>query len=180
MARNRSVESKKRVKVLVLHEVDRLTKQAQHSLRRTMEKYSSACRLVMLCGSVSKVLEPVRSRCLCVRVPAPTTPEIMDVLMHVSQEEQLDLPHALAARVVVASGRDLRKALLCLECCRVAQFPFTEDQQPRLADWELYIKARRLAVALVVGCHDFDNSRCASSWLPRLLCCRSACRLCLT
>ena len=142
MARNRSVESKKRIKVLVLHEVDRLSKQAQHSLRRTMEKYSSVCRLVMLCSTVSKVLEPVRSRCLCVRVPAPTETKLMDVLMHVSSEEALNLPAPLAAKVVAASARDLRKALLCLECCRVQQFPFTETQQPRLADWELYIMVR--------------------------------------
>lgn len=142
MARNRSVESKKKVKVLVLHEVDSLSKQAQHSLRRTMEKYSGVCRLVMLCSTVSKVLEPVRSRCMCVRVAAPAPEQIMDALMQVSREESLDLPPPLAARVVAASGRDLRKALLCLECCRVEQFPFTEAQQPRLADWELYIAVR--------------------------------------
>jgi replication factor C subunit 3/5 len=145
MARNRSVESKKKIKVLVLHEVDSLSKQAQHSLRRTMEKYSSVCRLVMLCTTVSKVLEPVRSRCLCVRVGAPPDSKIMDILMLVSKEESLNLPVALAARIVAASGRDMRKALLCLECCRVAQFPFTESQRPQLADWELYVAVRSWA-----------------------------------
>lgn len=61
MARNRSVEAKKKVKLLVLHEVDALSKQAQHSLRRTMEKYSSVCRLVMICSTVSKVRERARA-----------------------------------------------------------------------------------------------------------------------
>jgi DNA polymerase III delta prime subunit len=58
----------------------RLSREAQQSLRRTMEKYSSACRLVMCCSNVSKVMDPVRSRCLCVRVPGPRQEDMMDML----------------------------------------------------------------------------------------------------
>jgi replication factor C subunit 3/5 len=63
-------------KVVILNEVDRLSLGAQHALRRTMEKYTSSCRLILVCESLSRVIAPLRSRCLAVRVPAPTKEEV--------------------------------------------------------------------------------------------------------
>jgi len=63
-------------KTVVLMEVDRLSRQAQAALRRTMEKYASTCRLILVCNSQSKVIEPVRSRCLGIRVSSPTEDEV--------------------------------------------------------------------------------------------------------
>ena len=63
-------------KVVVLVEVDKLSRQAQAALRRTMEKYSASCRLILCCNNQSKVIDPVRSRCLGIRVPAPTHDDV--------------------------------------------------------------------------------------------------------
>lgn len=143
MARSRplDVAGNKGFKVLVLNEVDSLSREAQQSLRRTMEKYSAACRLVMCCSNVSRVMDPVRSRCMCIRVAAPAEEQVVGVLQGVAAKEGLALPHALAARIAGVAGRNLRKALLQLEVCRVAALPgpLGDDQAVQPADWELYI-----------------------------------------
>jgi replication factor C subunit 3/5 len=63
-------------KTVVLMDCDQLSRQAQAALRRTMEKYATSCRLILCCNSQSKVIEPVRSRCLGIRVAAPTETEV--------------------------------------------------------------------------------------------------------
>lgn len=62
--------------VIVIVEADKLTRDAQHALRRTMEKYISSCRLILCCNSTSRVIPAVRSRCLAIRVAAPTIDEV--------------------------------------------------------------------------------------------------------
>ena len=95
--------------MLLLSEVDRLSKEAQAALRRTMEKYTATCRLILVASSASKVIEPVRSRCLGVRCPAPSQPDIMGVLTRTAQKEGFALPTPLAAKIAAQSGRNLRR-----------------------------------------------------------------------
>ncbi|KAL3379063.1 hypothetical protein AABB24_000002 [Solanum stoloniferum] len=141
MAKNRPIDTKgkKGFKVLVLNEVDKLSREAQHSLRRTMEKYSASCRLILCSNSSSKVTEAVRSRCLNVRINAPMEEEIVSVLEFIAKKEGLQFPQGFAARIVEKSNRNLRRAVLTFESCRVQQYPFTNNQTIPPMDWEQYV-----------------------------------------
>ncbi|CAN1263859.1 Replication factor C subunit 3 [Linum perenne] len=141
MARNRPIDTngKKSYKVIVLNEVDKLSREAQHSLRRTMEKYSSSCRLILCCNSSSKVTEAIRSRCLNVRINAPAEEQIVRVLDFIGKKEGLEIPSGFAVRIAEKSSRSLRRAILSFETCRVQQYPFTSNQAIPPMDWEEYV-----------------------------------------
>mmetsp|Transcript_18536 Transcript_18536/g.26087 ORF Transcript_18536/g.26087 Transcript_18536/m.26087 type:complete len:375 (+) Transcript_18536:128-1252(+) len=137
-----SNSAKAEYKIVVLQEVDRLTRQAQAALRRTMELYTGGCRLVLCCNNQSKVIEPVRSRCLGIRVAAPSIDDICCTLKYVSRKENLTLPDELAINIARESSRNMRRAILMLETCKVAaggDMTLKANATVQKTDWELYI-----------------------------------------
>lgn len=104
-------------KTVIISNADRLTKDAQHALRRTMEENISSCRLILCAESSSRIIAPIKSRCLLIRIAAPKHEEIAEILMNVGSKEKCDafLTKELAQQVAKDSGRNLRRALLMLE-----------------------------------------------------------------
>ena len=130
-------------KIVVLVEVDKLTRQAQAALRRTMEKYTSSCRLILCCNNQSKVMEAVRSRCLSIRIAAPTIDDICRTLKYVSDKEKVTLQDELCISIARESSRNLRRAILMLETSRVNAgskiLKHDQGQGLQKTDWEIYI-----------------------------------------
>ena len=108
-----------------------------------IDRYSSQCRIILICNSASKIIEPVRSRCLGIRVPSPSHEEISNVLISVGKKEQCICPPELAKRIALHSDRNLRRALLMLEAAKVQNPAGPSGLSPtlvvQLPDWELYI-----------------------------------------
>lgn len=110
---------------MVIHEADLLTRDAQAGLRRTMEKYMGNLRIIMCCNTTSKIIGPIQSRCLLVRVGAPTHSEMVKVMHKVVKKEHCGpLPENFAFRLAEESGRNLRRALLMLETAKVQSYVY--------------------------------------------------------
>lgn len=65
----------KKFLAVIINEADSLSRDAQAALRRTMEKYMSNMRIILCANSTSRLIAPIKSRCLLVRVAAPNPDE---------------------------------------------------------------------------------------------------------
>jgi replication factor C subunit 3/5 len=68
--------------VVIINEADSLSRDAQAALRRTMEKYMSNMRIILCANSTSRLIAPIKSRCLLMRVAAPTSDEVCIALLN--------------------------------------------------------------------------------------------------
>ena len=104
-----------------------------------MEKSTLGCRIILCSTSSTKIIEPLRSRCLVMRVPAPTNDQIVSILSTIAKNQGISLPIPLAHQIAKSSNRNLRKAILAFESTKVAKYPFVLGQKVQRADWEVYI-----------------------------------------
>ncbi len=102
-------------KIIFLDEADALTADAQAALRRTMEMYSKICRFILSCNYVSRIIEPIQSRCAVFKF-RPIPPEAMKKrLLEICEKEGIKITEdGLEALIYVANG-DFRKAINALQ-----------------------------------------------------------------
>ncbi|KAF8377918.1 hypothetical protein HHK36_031306 [Tetracentron sinense] len=122
-------------KVIVLYEVDKVAENVQHLIKWIMDCYTDACKLILSCEDDVNILESVKSRCKVIKVDAPITHEIMEVLIQIARKENFELSMSFAAKIATKSKQNLRKAIMALEACKAHNYPFV-DEQPIPLGWE--------------------------------------------
>lgn len=106
-------------RTVFINNVDNLSYYAQTSLRRTMEQCSSVCRFVMWSRSLSCVIDPLRSRCFCLRVPLPPKPELKIYLKSVTEKEKIDVTDESLDLIIDESHGNIKKSLWKLELLKL-------------------------------------------------------------
>jgi replication factor C subunit 3/5 len=104
-------EKNRNFKAVQINHLDNLSYYAQTSLRRTMEIYSRSCRFIMWCYSLSKVIEPLRSRCLCIHVPTQSHDDLIKWTFNIANLENIQLQPYTLYRILETSNGNLKKIL---------------------------------------------------------------------
>jgi replication factor C subunit 3/5 len=111
--------AKKVFKTVFINNIDNLSYYAQTSLRRTMEIYSSTCRFIMWSRSLSKVIEPLRSRSHLFRIRAPNNNEMLRLMLTISAKEDIHLTLEDYDNIITKSNGNVKTVLWLLELSKI-------------------------------------------------------------
>ena len=107
-------------KIIILDEADSMTRDAQNALRRVIETHSAVTRFIFICNYVSKIIDPILSRCAKFRFKSLDRASLVDRLKLIAEKEGLEVAGDDAYETLVdISGGDLRKAITFLQSASI-------------------------------------------------------------
>jgi len=144
-------------KIIYLDECDALTREAQQALRRTMENYTKTCRFILSCNYISKILDPIKSRCALFKFKPLLKEDIFAIVDKIAKQEKLAVTEKAKNALVEVSEGDCRKVENILQGCAAMKSKIDEDDV-----YELASTAKPKAVIDVLNLAlkgDFINAR---------------------
>lgn len=102
-------------KIIILDEADSMTQDAQSALRRTMETYSKITRFCLICNYVTRIIDPLASRCSKFRFKSLDQGNAKKRLEEIAEMEGVPIEDGAVDALIRCSEGDLRKAITFLQ-----------------------------------------------------------------
>ena len=114
-------------RIIFLDEVDNMTKDAQHALRREMEMYTKTSSFILSCNYSSKIIDPIQSRCAIFRFAPVKGHQIIGRLEYIANAENLNISKGAIESIVYFAEGDVRRAVNILQASVSLDEEITED-----------------------------------------------------
>jgi replication factor C subunit 2/4 len=102
-------------KIIILDEADSMTQDAQSALRRTMETYSKITRFCLICNYVTRIIDPLASRCSKFRFKSLDQDNAKKRVEEIAEKEGVKLEDGASDALIKCAEGDLRKAITFLQ-----------------------------------------------------------------
>lgn len=102
-------------KIIILDESDQMTADAQSALRRTMETYSRTTRFCLICNYVTRIIDPLASRCSKFRFKSLGGLDAGKRLQDIATAEAVKYEDGVIEKLIECSEGDLRRAITYLQ-----------------------------------------------------------------
>lgn len=135
-------------KTIQISDLDKLSHLAQTSLRRMIEVNANRCRFIMWCENIDNVIDPLKSRCVCIRVPRPSKHRLFAYLVYTAILNKADPSMRDIDNIVEYSNCNVKKALWCLQLYIVGSNYTTtyDDAINTIIDFILKINFKKMEI----------------------------------
>ena len=98
-------------KIIILDEADEMTSDAQTALRRIIEDAAKICRFILIANNVSKIIEPIQSRCAAFKFTSVSEEGIIARLEEIAKKEKVKTDKNGLKAIYEYTEGDLRHAI---------------------------------------------------------------------
>ena len=98
-------------KIIILDEADEMTSDAQTALRRIIEDTAKYCRFILIANNISKIIDPIQSRCAVFKFTTIPEKEVLSYLKAILKKEKVKADDEGLKAIYDYSEGDLRHAI---------------------------------------------------------------------
>ncbi|MEJ2259311.1 MAG: replication factor C small subunit, partial [Nitrosopumilaceae archaeon] len=98
-----------------LDEADEMTNDAQTALRRIIEDTAQYCRFILIANNISKIIEPIQSRCATFKFTTIPEEDVIARLGEIAKKEKIKFDKKGLKAICEYSEGDMRHAINLLQ-----------------------------------------------------------------